>query len=267
MSAIYEVHVEFGIGGTGTVGAFRTLEEAEAHRLHLIDFNKASSKPPRYWIVEVDTTGMFTVPSRPAPRERFTTRCTQLSGEREWRRFLVEVLDGGTVVATYERNYDMYDTFEPFRQGDRLLALVSPHYTATSILDLETGEILGGEEPDGEGFCPVGFYVPDWHDVWSESRLPGSSIWTAANEWPIGDFGFVWGTEWGGGGWSVQYLDLTRACEGVIERDERFGSFLLASRPGVPGSEFIHVYRTEQQTSVTFHIQSRFDLLSGKPSP
>ena len=34
----------------------------------------------------------------------------------------------------------MLGTFEPFRQGDRMFALVSPHYTATSVLDLHTGD-------------------------------------------------------------------------------------------------------------------------------
>jgi hypothetical protein len=37
--------------------------------------------------------------------------------------------------------------FEPFRQGDRNYALISPNYTATSVMDLQTGEIVAGEEP------------------------------------------------------------------------------------------------------------------------
>ncbi|MGD0811448.1 MAG: hypothetical protein ABSA91_17335 [Acidimicrobiales bacterium] len=53
------------------------------------------------------------------------------------------------------------DTFEPFRIGDRNFALISPHYTATSVMDLATGEIIAGEQPSSGGFCPVGFYVPD----------------------------------------------------------------------------------------------------------
>jgi hypothetical protein len=41
----------------------------------------------------------------------------------------------------------MLQTCEPFRQGDRVFALVSPQYTATSVLDLHTGTIIASEEP------------------------------------------------------------------------------------------------------------------------
>ena len=71
----------------------------------------------------------------------------------------------------------MLRTFEPFRQDDRNYALISPNYTATSVMNLQTGEIIAGEEPHAAGFCPVGFYVPDWWDVHQADagygRLPG----------------------------------------------------------------------------------------------
>lgn len=269
MPSIYQVYVEVhreGVENTiAALGAYRTMEEAESQRLHLIDFNKDRKQPPRYWIEEVDTSGLFEVPSRPTPRERFRTRCTELSGQREWTRLLVEVLDNDAVVATYERNYQMYDTFEPFRQGDRMLALVSTEYTATSVMDLDTGEILGGEAPDAEGFCPVGFYVPDWWDVWPAYLLPGSDSWKPHHEWPSGDFGFVWGCVWGDdSSWKVQYLDLSRAAEGIVVREERFGYLTLASRPSVPGSEFIRVSRFGEGASVTFHVPCSFDLATGE---
>jgi hypothetical protein len=110
----------------------------------------------------------------------------------------VEVSDqGGRVVASYDRNYSMLQTFEPFRQGDRHYALVSRFYTGTTVLDLATGEIVAEEEHSGSGFCPVGFYVPDWWDMHDDTTLPGSMYWTADHEWPNGDFGFVWGCVWG----------------------------------------------------------------------
>jgi len=85
----------------------------------------------------------------------------------------------------------MLHTFELFRQGGRGFALISPHYTATSVLDLASGEIIAEEEPHTFGFCPVGFYVPDWWDINDESVLPGSMYWTKDREWPTEDFGFV----------------------------------------------------------------------------
>lgn len=264
MPTIYELYFE-SMNGVHSAGAFRTAEAAEARLQELTELQQSSGRSTRYWVKEVDTTGMFEVPSRPAPRERYSTRCTPLGSEPSWKPFLVEVLDVDRVVATYQRNLDMYDTFEPFRQGDRSLALISSDYTATSILDLQTGEILGGEVPHSDGFCPVGFFVPDWWDVWPDWLIPGSSLWRPHYEWPHGDFGFVWGCQWGDdSSWKVQFLDLTRAAEGIIAREERFGYLPLATRPRVPGSEFIRVGRCGDEMSVTFNVPCRFDLSTGQ---
>ena len=96
------------------------------------------------------------------------------------------------------RGDGMLQTFEPFRQGDHVFALISTHYTATSVMDLATGEIVAAEKPNAAGFCPVGFHVPDWWDRHDGTKLPGSMHWHPADdEWPTGDFGFVWGCIWG----------------------------------------------------------------------
>ena len=105
----------------------------------------------RYWVEGIDTTGLFELPSRP-PRERFTTRVRTNQAPGTWTTCTVEVLDGERVVGSYDRNYALLQTFEPFRQGDRLFALISRNYTATSVMDLETGEILASEETDSFGF-------------------------------------------------------------------------------------------------------------------
>lgn len=64
-------------------------------------------------------------------------------------------------VGEYVRNYPgLMDTFCYFRKGDKEFALYSPDYTATRIMELPTCKDIGGEEPDGGGFCPVDFYVP-----------------------------------------------------------------------------------------------------------
>jgi len=120
-------------------------------------------------------------------------------------------------------------TFEPFRQGSRELALISRSYTQTAVLDLASGEVIAEEPADSGGFCPVGFYVPDWWDLHNASVFPGSEHWRADYEWPTGDFGFVWGCEWGDdSSWKVQYLDLSDVQRGVVRRDERFGYVELA---------------------------------------
>ncbi|MDX2093735.1 MAG: hypothetical protein SFX73_38205, partial [Kofleriaceae bacterium] len=70
-------------------------------------------------------------------------------------------------VGEYVRNYSMLHTFEPFRQNGHDYALISRNYTRTAVLDLATGTVIAEEAEDapGSGFCPVGFYVPDWWDV------------------------------------------------------------------------------------------------------
>jgi len=72
------------------------------------------------------------------PRERFATRVETVSDPREPTKVRVEILDGDRAIASYDRNYSMLSTFEPFRQGDRDYALISPHYTATSVIDLQS---------------------------------------------------------------------------------------------------------------------------------
>jgi hypothetical protein len=176
----------------------------------------------------------------------------------------------------------MLQTFEPFRQRDREFALISRDYTRTAVLDLASGKVIAEEVHTGApgyGFCPVGFYVPDWWDVKDGSKLPGSEHWSADDEWPIGDFGFVWGCQWGDdSSWKVQYLDLSRVQDGVIGRDERFGYLELATNgfktpcltPNLEAGtkteppSFIKVSRYEGVSKVTFAVEMAFDLESGK---
>src|SRR5205823_952581 len=134
--------------------------------------------------------------------------------------------------ASYDRNYRMFKTFEPFRQGDRMFALISTHYGQTSVLDLHTGEVIATETLSRWLFCPIGFYVPDWWDVHDESVLPEQPKWRPKDhEWPTGDFGFVWGCIWGDdNSWKVQYLDLSGVQHGLVHRDERFGYLELVDK-------------------------------------
>jgi hypothetical protein len=232
----------------------------------------------RFRIEEVETAGLFEIPSRPTPRERFTVRVTQTSPPTAWTNVSVEVLDGDRVIGSYQRNYAMLRTFEPFRQGDRYFALIAPDYTATSVMDLHSGEIIAGEEPHTAGFCPVGFYVPDWWDVREGSAkhgtLPGSRGWTTDHEWPSGgDFGFVWGCIWGDdSSWKVQYLDLSRIQEGELRREERFGYTILDTdeREGheiwTHPREFIRLSRYDGDPRVEFRSVQSFHVATGEPA-
>ena len=223
----------------------------------------------RYWIGEIDTTGLWQPPAQPKPRDRYTTRVTTITHQRGWDTAHVDVLDGDAVIASYDRNYRMLQTFEPFRQGDRSFALISAHYTATSVMDLGTGQIVAAEEPSPNGFCPVGFYVPDWWDLHDGTKLPGSTHWRPADdEWPAGDFGFVWGCVWGDdSSWKVQYLDLSSMRDGVIRRDDRFGYVKLATNTKLEPGDFIRCSSWQGERRVEFYIERGFNLMTGAPIP
>jgi hypothetical protein len=274
VSTVYDVVADRDDGRVSSFGARRSRADAEAHLA-------AESKRynPSAWrnfrVEEVDTTGLFEIPSRPTPRERYSVRVTQTSPAEKWTTVAVEVFEGERLVGRYDRSYAMLRTFEPFRQGDRDYALISPNYTATSVMDLASGEIIAGEEPSPGGFCPVGFYVPDWWDINERAErdgtLPGSLRWTFDHEWPIGEFGFVWGCVWGDdSSWKVQYLDLSRVQEGVLAREERFGYVILDTGEAEgrevwrDAREFIRLWSYSGVPRVDFRTRQTFDLTSGE---
>lgn len=218
----------------------------------------------RYYVEEKEVTTDFVIPDK-GFRSLYTVNVqAKQSGnpERHWGTNHVEILLKGEVIAEYDRNYpSTFHTFEPFRQGDRHYALIAPHYTATSVMDLHTGEIVASEKPAGNGFCPVGFYVPDWWDVHDDSIPAGSHFLVESNERPDGSFGFVWGCHWGDdSSWKVQYLDLSKVSEGVIARDNRFGYVELAAIGNNP-SEFIR-YEPEGGY-VTFAVEKTYKIGDG----
>jgi hypothetical protein len=276
-------------------GAFRTASEAEAEIVKL----RAREMNGRNWAEQYHNQGFivrdavvetdFEILPRPKPRDRYFVRATTKENQPgTWASTIVEVFrraaDGGESekVGEYERNYGLLHTFEPFRQGSREFALISPRYTGTAVLDLASGRVIAEEPNSSWGFCPVGFYVPDWWDLNDDSIIPGSERWTADREWPSGEFGFVWGCVWGDdSSWKVQYLDLTGIQSGVIRRDERFGYVELATEGyrspcfdaetvapprGSSPPPFIKMERWEGKTTVTFAIEMQFDFPSGQPT-
>lgn len=261
---IFEVRAQRG-DWIHAFGARRSIEEAAA----LLDESRsrvemAGGRNDRYWIEEIDTSGLFEIPPKPTPRERFAVRVIETSSPPGWTTIHVEIMDGDKTIGAYDRNYRMLQTFEPFRQGDRMFALISTDYTATSVMDLGNGEVIASEEVGADGFCPVGFYVPDWWDVNSGDVLPGSMHWTTDNEWPTGDFGFVWGCIWGDDwSWKVQFLDLAEIQRGVLRREERFGYVPLDARNGSTPQEFIRCHSSQGETHVGFSVLQSFDLRTG----
>src|SRR5262245_35801876 len=254
-------------------GAFRTVAEAEAEIAKL----RVREMDGRNWAEQYHDRGFviretvvqtdFEVPPRPKPRDRYFVRGTRKEyGPETMAGTVVEVFrraDAGgepEKVGEYERNYGLLHTFEPFRQGGREFALISPQYTGTSVLDLATGRVIAEGTVSPTEFCPVGFYVPDWS---------------------TGKFGFVWGCVWGDdGSWKVQYLDLTGIRDGVVRRDERFGYVELATAGyrspcfdpeavapprGSGPPPFIRVWQWEGKVGATFAVAMRFDLASGQP--
>lgn len=217
------------------LGAFRTRQEAQAEieKLNVKEMNG------RNWAAQYHNKGFairervvdtdFEIPSRPKPRDKYVVKTLPKTNRPgTWDSTIVEVYRRGSTpdvlerICNYERNYGMLQTFEPFRQGSREYALISQDYTRTAVLDLSSGKVIAEEplgDPPGSGFCPVGFYVPDWWDVNDGSIIPGSKCWTTDEEWPTGDFGFVWGCHWSDDtSWKAQYLDLSQVQQGVISR-------------------------------------------------
>lgn len=274
-------------------GAYRSESEARAKvaKLEATEMNGANWAQQYHdegFVIRtaaVDTD--FEIPSLPKPRDEYmVTAARTMADGGGWDTSKVEVFRRiGTTdlekVCEYGRDYALLHTFEPFRQEGRDYALISRHYTRAAVLDLATGEVIAEEEEPtpGGGFCPVGFYVPDWWDVHDGSVIPGSEHWNADCEWPVGDFGLVWGCHWGDdSSWKVQHLDLRRIREGALTRDDRFGYVELAAlgyeppwrhavRPAETGSSrppFIRVSRHDGKPRVVLDVALRFDLESGR---
>jgi hypothetical protein len=276
------------------LGAFRTATEAEAEIARL----RAREMNGRNWAEQYHNRGFaireavvetdFEVPARPKPRDKYAVKGSRKANQPgTLNAIIVEVFrranprGGLEKICEYERAYSFLHTFEPFRQGGREFALISRDRARTAVLDLGSGRVVAEEiDTGGEGFCPAGFFVPDWWDVNEGSIIPGSEHWGADREWPNGDFGFVWGCRWGDDGSSkVQYLDLSGIRQGVVRREERFGYVELATfgfnspclnleAEGPRTSDpppFIALSRWGGVARVTFAVQMQFGLESGRP--
>ncbi len=161
-------------------------------------------------------------------------------------------------IGTYRRNYAAFalSTFFPFQPQPygQWLALYSPDYTGTRILELPSCTDLGGEESNSNGFCPVEFYVPYDHPNVQKAGHAGL-------------FGFVAGCIWGDdSSWKVQHLDLSMASSGILVRKELFGYVSIPEgRASLKDCISLDAYRPPQHPVVSLNVTSYFDLSKGGP--
>ena len=225
----------------------------------------------------------------------------------QWRGVRVGVFrqenDREVQVGEYERNYpSLLHTFTPFRAGGRDLALYSPDYTCTRLLELPSCRDIGGEEPNSGGFCPADLFVPYFIDVeyWADEgprkrlrrQMPKPESLTAQatpvrfpaykdrperteihHEAPVGPltyhpFGFVAGCIWGDdSSWKLQYLDLSEAANGIVRRDERFGYIELPDRTRLDDAIDLIDFQSDPVDEYAHHVRitltRRFDLRTG----
>jgi hypothetical protein len=191
------------------------------------------------------------------------------------------------LVGEYTRNYpSLFSTFFSFQAEGMDLALYSPSYTATRILALPECVDLGGEEPGSHGFCPVELFVPTYTEVESTPIVNGKPLQFRRNNPKPGDlssekysvitpltyypFGFVAGCVWGDDStWKIQYLDLSRAAEGILKREERFGYVELPENvklsDAIDMTDYLYDPDEEDAYIVAIALRCRFDLRDGKP--
>ena len=137
-------------------------------------------------------------------------------------------------MCEYERNYGLLHTFEPFSPVRPGVRGKSPRSTlAPRCWTLATGRVIAEEPISSTGFCPVGFYVPDWRwDLHDRSVIGlAASIGTPTAGSPARRVRVCVGVRLGrmDSSWKVQHLDLTGIQSGVIRREERFGYVELAT--------------------------------------
>ncbi len=225
-----------------------------------------------------------------------------------WHGTKVGIFEGENQIGEYIRNYGSFGeaTFFAFQQGEQWYALYSKDYTCTRLMKLPECIDIGGEDCNGNGFCPTAYYVPrlcgqilkpedprpgpppnHLPDVWAEKK----EIVTEKGQqytryvWPddpestctperkeefktqkekrhkefcdwldrnlhitrYATWGFISGCHWGDdSSWKVQFLDLSRASEGILVRDQRFGYIELPS-----GVDLVDAVRVEDPEELT----------------
>lgn len=187
------------------------------------------------------------------------------------------------LVGEYLRNYSSMGDFCWFTSGGKDYALYSKDYTATRIMSLPDCKDLGGEEPKSSGFCPVEYYVPSFIEhrfkvTEKNGKIGGDQFKTYEPDTAgadIGDdvelskglshepFGFVAGCVWGDdSSWKCEFLDLSKASEGKIIREARFGYLELPE--GVKLKDAVRMDCSDETGRIIIASQASYDLSNGK---
>lgn len=175
-------------------------------------------------------------------------------------------------IGEYLRNYSSFmHTFFPFRhENGKWYALYSPDYTATRVMELPSCKDIGGEEPNGSGFCPMDYYVPTYidfkytdHEPIRASQIDPEDLKNESLNTPDDirhwHFGFVSGCIWGDD-WSekIEYLDLSEADKGIIKRSAKFGYIWLPNGIRMKDAIDMDCYDGHDETMIRIATSVRF---------
>ena len=201
-----------------------------------------------------------------------------------WAYNRIGVFCEGVQIGEYQRNYDSFmDTFHPFRLNGKDLAIYSPDYTCTRIMELPSCKDIGGEEPVSHGFCPTGYYIPSYvireFDMQREGKKethryrlydpPPEEMRDTADSKVVSDllftdFGFISGCIWGEDhSWKLECLDLSQADKGILKRDARFGYLELPSKMELKDAVEIDGYGDESE-NIRISSTSYYNFKTGK---
>lgn len=186
-------------------------------------------------------------------------------------------------VTEYKRNYSsLSNTFCWFTKDGKDYALYSPDYTATRLMSLPDGKDIGGELPDGHGFCPTDFHVPSFTEYQFSDDAKFEAI--RNHKYRVYDpesekdcsadvklirglthepFGFVAGCIWGDDtSWKIEYLDLSEVDRGKLTRDQRFGYIQLPANLKLKDAISADCY--DETGRVEIATSSQYDVKTGK---
>lgn len=170
-----------------------------------------------------------------------------------WDYTDVTIYNDGTKIGSYTYQYPSKNPpFYVFRLKNNWYALYATSYMYTRIMSLPDCKDIGGEENEYKNhFCPVEYYVPVLN-LWDGSIL----------NMEYAPFGFVSGCVWGDdSSWKLQYLDLSRADEGIVKRDQRFGYFELPSNVKLKDCiDTCHIYEMKDDMQLYIAKQVRVNI-------
>lgn len=211
----------------------------------------------------------------------YTVKHEKISDEG-FGRFLVSIYKNDEKIGEYTRNYGGYceSTFLPFMCNGKELALYSPDYTCTRLMSLPDCTDIGGEDAHNHGFCPTEYHVPTLIIHTTKSNIKSDEDFTYIINNPTEEkciknnitepleyypFGFVAGCYWGDdSSWKIQYLDLSKADEGILMRDERFGYIELPDKLSLKEAIIVEEYYGYKLRYIDIITQKTYKLDTGK---